>query len=84
MADSPCFFSPNANDWTAIENAYLSGTSTVPQLSTDPQCYAGSNPGRQLVIKSSEPDNVNGNGAPAFVFETQKSSNSDPAVVAIS
>ena len=84
VAGSPCFFSPNANDWTAVENAYLSGTTTVPSLSTDPGCYKNAAPGRQIVIKDSEPDNINGNGAPAFLFEKQKTSDSDPAVVAIS
>jgi hypothetical protein len=40
-------------------------------------------PGRQIVIKDSIPDSVNGNGAPAFLFERQKNADSDPAVVAI-
>ncbi len=84
VAGSPCFFSPTASDWTAVQNAYLSGTTTVPPLTTDPGCYRTTTPGRQIVIKNSMPDNVNGNGAPAFLFERQKSSDSDPAVVAIS
>jgi len=84
VAGSPCFFTPTASEWNAIENAFLSGTTTVPPLTHDPMCYSNTTPGRQIVIKNSEPDNVNGNGAPAFVFERQKSSDSDPAVVAIS
>ncbi|MGB6683564.1 MAG: hypothetical protein WBH24_07935, partial [Candidatus Acidiferrum sp.] len=84
VSGSPCFFSPTAADYTAIESAFLSGTTTVPQLNKDPGCYALSSPGRQIVIKNSIPNNVNGNGVPAFVFEKQKSSNSDPAVIAIS
>jgi hypothetical protein len=83
VASSPCFFSPTSADFNAIENAFLSGTTTVPPLSTDPQCYAGSTPGRQIVVKNSIPNNVNGSGVPAFVFERQKSSDSNPAVVSI-
>ncbi|MGB6669786.1 MAG: hypothetical protein WBE73_15685, partial [Candidatus Acidiferrum sp.] len=64
VSGSPCFFSPTAADYTAIESAFLSGTTTVPQLNKDPGCYALSSPGRQIVIKNSIPNNVNGTGVP--------------------
>src|ERR1700683_4898825 len=38
---------------------------------------------RQIVYKTSIPNNINGNGAPAFLFERQKSANTNPAVVEI-
>jgi hypothetical protein len=83
VAGSPCFFSPDAAGWTAIQAALKSGTTTVPNVNFDPKCYAKFNPGEQMVYKSSIGLNVNGDGAPAFIFERQKSSNSDPAVVEI-
>ncbi|HET7205958.1 MAG TPA: hypothetical protein VFI95_05185 [Terriglobales bacterium] len=84
VAGSPCFFSPTAADWSALQAALKSGTATMPSLSSnDPRCYAQSSPSRQIVYKSSIGKNVNGNGAPAFVFERQKSSNTVPAVVQI-
>ncbi len=80
VAGSPCLFSPTASGWASIQAALNSGTTTVPNVTNDPQCY-GSN--RQLVYKSSIGNNANGNGAPAFIFERQKSSSSNPAVVQI-
>ncbi len=83
VAGSPCFFSPDAAGWTAIQAALKSGTTTVPNVNSDPKCYANSNPGRQLVYKSSIGANINLPGVPAFIFERQKSNNSNPAVVEI-
>jgi len=83
VAGSPCFFSPTLADWQAAFAAMQSGTPTVPAMSQDPQCYALASPGSKIVYKSSIGNNANGNGAPAFLFERQKSSNSDPAVVQI-
>lgn len=83
VAGSPCFFSPDAAGWHDIQTALQSGTTTVPTVNFDPRCYATSNPGRQIVYKTSVGLNANGNGAPAFVFERQKSSNTDAAVVQI-
>ena len=79
VAGSPCLFSPNATGWSAIQAALNSGTTTAPSVSFDPLCY-GSN--RQIVYKASIGANTNGSGAPAFVFERQRSP-SDHAVIQI-
>ena len=63
--------------------AKQSGTTVVPNLSQDPGCYRQSTPGPQIVYKASIGNNANGNGAQAFLFERQKSSDSDPAVIQI-
>lgn len=83
VAGSPCFFSPTAPDWGAVQGALQSGTTIVPALSTDPGCYSNNTPGRQIIYKASIGNNANGNGAPAFLFERQKSADSNPAVVQI-
>jgi hypothetical protein len=49
-------------------------------LNHSSSCYSGS---RQFVIKRSVGLNVNGSGAPAFIFEQQRNPTSDPAVTDI-
>lgn len=66
---SPCFFTPDAAGFAAIQNAYNTSTSTVPTVNFDPKCY-GSN--RQFVWKTSIGNNVALPGVPAFIFERQK------------
>jgi len=84
VAGSPCFFSPKSSDWAAVQAALSSGTTDVPSLSSvDPKCYSQADPGTQIVYYSAVGSNANGNGAPAFLFERQKSNDSDPAVVQI-
>lgn len=80
VAGSPCFFSPTAAGWAAIQAALNSGTTVVPNVSFDPDCYGGN---RQLVYKSTIGNHIDGRGAPAFIFEREKSSPSAPAVVQI-
>ncbi len=76
---SPCFFSPDAAGFAAIQSAYNANATTVPQVNHDPNCYGSY---RQLVWKTSIGNNVStGSGAPAFIFERQKIGNS--AVVQI-
>jgi hypothetical protein len=84
VAGSTCFFSPTAADWAAVQQALNSGTTQVPNLGTDdPGCYSGSTPSEQIIYRASIRNNASGSGAPAFLFERQKSQDTDPAVVEI-
>jgi hypothetical protein len=81
VASAACFFSPDASGWTAIRSALQSGTTQVPRVNYDPGCYSAN---KQLVYKQSVGLNVNGSGAPAFIFEQYRANpGSDPAVVQI-
>ncbi len=66
---SPCFFTPTAAGFAAIQATYNSSATSVPAVSADPLCYGDT---RQLVWKTSIGNNANGNGAPAFIFERNK------------
>jgi len=83
VGGSTCFFSPSLTDWTNIDAALQSETTTYPSIPSgnDPGCFSKSSPSTQIVYKSSI--GANTNKAPAFVFERQRSSSSDPAVVEI-
>ena len=81
VAGATCFFSPTHNGWVAIQNALNSGTTTVPTVASDPQCYLSA---RQFVVKSSVGNNADGRGAPAFIFLRQRTNPStEPAVIQI-
>jgi hypothetical protein len=79
VANAACFFSPTASGWTLIKAALNSKTVTLPSVSFDPKCYGA---GRQFVVKQSVGINVNGSGAPAFIFEQRRNA-TDPAVIQI-
>jgi hypothetical protein len=85
VANAACFFSTNAAGFTAIENAYNNPTQYpgYPVAQSDPHCYANTSYGAQIVWKTSIGLNVNGNGAPAFVFEQLRTSSTAPYVVKI-
>jgi hypothetical protein len=55
----------------------------VPRVAKDPRCFTfKSYANEQIVYKQSISKNADGSGAPAFVFEREKSVN-EPAVIAI-
>jgi len=81
VAGATCFFSPTHPGWVAIQDALNSGTTTVPTVAFDPQCYSSA---RQFVVKLSVGNNADGRGAPAFIFLRQRASPStEPAVLQI-
>ncbi len=83
VLNAGCFFSPTASAWATIQSAFSSQTTVVPTVAGDPRCYNMTAFGRQLIIKRSIGMNANGSGAPAFIFEQQRDSEADPAVIEI-
>ena len=89
VANAKCFFSPDADDWSDIQDALgNSKVTVVPTVNDDPGCFSRQVKGQihreneQFVYKASIGDNANGSGAPAFIFVQYKKS-SDPAVIQI-
>ncbi|MCL6507270.1 MAG: hypothetical protein K6T59_09605 [Bryobacteraceae bacterium] len=67
--------------WLAIQAALSSGTTTIPAVAYDPQCYRQY---RQFVVKTSVGLNADGRRAPAFIFVRRRSNPStEPAVIQI-
>ncbi len=80
VENATCFWSPTTAEWTIVEDAFSSGTTTFPENLLGPNCYLESE--RQILIKTSVADNNSGGkwaGAPAFLF-IQKRSPTAPAV----
>lgn len=81
VANAKCFFSPDADEWGAIQPLIgNSSVTVVPMVADDPGCFPTYN--RQFVQKTSVPGNTNGTGAPAFIFVQYKKSTA-PAVISI-
>jgi hypothetical protein len=77
VANAKCFFSPTAAGWALIQAALNSGTTVLPVAAKDPKCYRAN---RQFVYKQSISANVNGSGAPAFIFEQWRSPTAPAAI----
>lgn len=87
--NAKCFFSPDGNGWSAIQNALGNSKITiVPTVTGDPACFSYYVNGQlhkeneQFIYKASVGNNASGSGAPAFIFVQWKKS-SDPAVIQI-
>jgi hypothetical protein len=81
VGNAKCFFSPNAVDWLRLQTALAKGTLIRPTITkvNEPGCFAIH---RQYVYKASISTNINGSGAPAFIFEQWRNL-TDPAVIQI-
>lgn len=83
VGGAQCFFSPTADQWKEIQEAFTLGSTSVPVITDDPGCFPRSI--RQFVIKASIGASTRGGifqGAPAFVFVRRRQPN-EPAVVQI-
>ncbi len=80
VENATCFWSPTTAEWTIVQAALDSGTTTFPENLFDPDCYDASE--RQILIKTSVADNASGGnkeGAPAFLFIQER----DPTAPAV-
>ncbi len=80
VENATCFWSPTTAEWTIVQAALDSGTTTFPENVGDPDCYLPNE--RQALVKTSVADNASGGesaGAPAFLFIQQRDSTA-PAV----
>ena len=79
IGNAKCFFSPDADGWNQILSALQSHTTTMPSVHFDPKCFSDH---RQLVYTPSVSTNVDGSGAPSFIFEQWRTL-TDPAVIEV-
>ena len=84
VANSKCFFTPDADGWNKIRAALNQPSVTVgTTVTSNPGCFRiPSSSNQQFVYKQSIGNNANGSGAPAFILVQWKRS-SDPAVIQI-
>lgn len=80
-----CYWSPQTTEWTTVQQALASPTTTFPMGLLNPSCYPAAT--RQIVWKTSMPLNIRGDtnlyqGAPAFLFIRTRDP-SAPSVVQI-